>query len=76
MERHTGEGVIWPDVGSSLCMGRDPLIVFHFLCLCHIRMKVGETFTELYGLIDLCRPVSLSSLEKSYSPPRNGICDG
>ena len=26
-------------------------------------MGVGETFAELYGLIDICRPVSLASLE-------------
>ena len=36
LESNAGEGVIGPSVGSELCMGRDPLILLNFFCLCQI----------------------------------------
>ena len=48
-------------------MGRDLLFVFNFGCLWWIRMGMGKTITELYGLIGICHPVVTYALDEQVS---------
>ena len=34
-------------------------------------MGIGETFAELYGLIDICRPMSVNAFEKELQSISN-----
>ena len=45
-------------------MGRDLLFVFKFGSLYQIFMRVGLDYAELYGLIDICRPMAVYALEE------------